>query len=105
MVAGTERARQWQWRREGQAGSSTSKTRKEGLLRSCCGGREQDEEQGGAGGRERIWGERGREVVAMRMEEGSGGGDGEGEAMAMAERGAGGQQHLENAERGVAAEE
>ena len=41
----------------------------------------------------------------MRMEEGSGGGDGEGEAMAMAERGAGGQRHLEDAERGAAPEE
>jgi hypothetical protein len=55
----------------------------------------------GGGGGKRAWGERGREVVVTRKGEGCGG---EGEAMAMAERGAGGQQHLEVSETGAAEE-
>ncbi len=58
----TARAWQWQRRREGQAGSSTSKTQTQGPLKREWAGMS-DVEQGEAGGRDRVWGERGREVT------------------------------------------
>ena len=61
----TEGARQWQWRGEGQAGSSTSKTQTQRPLKREGAGMS-DVEQGEAGERDRVWGERGREVAMTR---------------------------------------